>query len=413
MNSKVTKDQEPISYQTQLDNLQEEVQSLRVRLAEAEELKRAISEGDLDALVLPGPEGEMVFTLSSADHAYRVLVETMNEGTATLDRNGTILYCNRQFAELLRAPLQTIVSTSIYRFIALESTITFETLMERERGKEEINLRAEGGISLPVDLSISPFQTDGYPNAWCIVLTDLTEKKKNEEIRAHTETIRKKEIHHRIKNNLQVISSLLDLQAEKFKNRECIKDSEVLEAFRESQNRVISMALIHEELHEGEGDDTLNFSLYLEKLIESLFQTYWLGNTDINLNIDVKENLFFDMDTAVPLGIIINELVSNSFKHAFIGRDKGEIRIKLYRERSTEFESEDCESNSFTLTVSDDGVGIPKSLDLENPDTLGIQLVASLVDQLDGEFGLKRNNETEFTIRFIATKINKQIEPNK
>jgi hypothetical protein len=86
MNSKVTKDQEPISYQTQLDNLQEEVQSLRVRLAEAEELKRAISEGDLDALVLPGPEGKMVFTLRSADHAYRVLVETMNEGTATLDR---------------------------------------------------------------------------------------------------------------------------------------------------------------------------------------------------------------------------------------------------------------------------------------------------------------------------------------
>jgi PAS domain S-box-containing protein len=404
MNSKVTKDQDPILYQTQLDNLQEEVQSLRVRLAEAEELKRAISEGDLDALVLPGPEGEMVFTLRSADHAYRVLVETMNEGTATLDRNGTILYCNRQFAELLRAPLQTIIGTSIYRFIALESTITFETLMESEKGKGEINLRVEGGISLPVDLSISSFQTEGYPNAWCIVLTDLTEEKKNEEIRAHTEIIRKKEIHHRIKNNLQVISSLLDLQAEKFKNREYIKDSEVLEAFRESQNRVISMALIHEELHEGEGEDTLDFSLYLEKLIESLFQTYRLGNTDINLNIDLGENLFFDMDTAVPLGIIINELVSNSFKHAFIERDKGEIRIKLYRESSTEFESEDCESNSFTLTVSDDGVGIPESLDLENPDTLGIQLVTSLVDQLDGEFGLKRNNETEFTIRFIAAK---------
>jgi two-component sensor histidine kinase len=276
--------------------------------------------------------------------------------------------------------------------------------MEREKGKGEINLRDEGGIYLPVYVSVSLFQTDGYPNAWCIVLTDLTEEKKNEEMLAHTETIRKKEIHHRIKNNLQVISSLLDLQAEKFKNRECIKDSEVLEAFRESQNRVISMALIHEELHEGKGGDTLNFSLYLKKLIESLFQTYWLGNTDININIDMEENLFFDMDTAVPLGIIINELISNSLKHAFIGRDEGEIRIKLYRERSIEFESEDCESNSFTLIVSDDGVGIPESLDLENPDTLGIQLVASLVDQLDGKFGLKRNNGTEFTIRFIAKK---------
>ena len=120
MSSKVAKEQEPIPYQALLDEnhaLQDEVQSLRARLAEAEELRRAISEGDLDALVIPGPEGEMVFTLDSADHAYRVLVETMNEGTATLACDGTILYCNRHFAELLRMPLQAIIGTSIYRFI--------------------------------------------------------------------------------------------------------------------------------------------------------------------------------------------------------------------------------------------------------------------------------------------------------
>ena len=163
---------------------------------------------------------------------------------------------------------------------------------------------------------------------------DITERKKAEEALANIEIARKKEIHHRIKNNLQVISSLLDLQAEKFKNREDIKDSEVLEAFRESQDRVISMALIHEELYKGGGIDTLNFSPYIEELAENLFLTYRLGNTDISLNMDLEENIFFDMDTAVPLGIIVNELVSNSLKHAFTGRDKGEIRIKLRREET-------------------------------------------------------------------------------
>lgn len=148
------------------------------------------------------------------------------------------------------------------------------------------------------------------------------------------ETVRKQEIHHRIKNNLQVISSLLDLQAEQFKNKECIKDSEVLEAFRESQAKVISMALIHEELHKRRGFDTLNFSSYIEKLIDNLFLTYRLENTDVSLKIDLKKDIFFDMDTAIPLGMIMNELVTNSLKYAFIGRDKGEIRIKLSGGRS-------------------------------------------------------------------------------
>ncbi len=138
--------------------------------------------------------------------------------------------------------------------------------------------------------------------------------------------------------------------------------------------------------------DTLDFSSYIEELAENLFLTYRLGNTDISLNMDLEENLFFDMDTAVPLGMIVNELVSNSLKHAFIGRNKGEIQIKLCEEKS---DSDD--STSFTLTVSDNGVGIPDELEIEDLDSLGFQLVTSLVDQLDGELELKRNNGTEFT----------------
>ena len=150
----------------------------------------------------------------------------------------------------------------------------------------------------------------------------------------------------------------------------------------------MSIALIHEELHEGKGTDTLNFSQYLERLVNNLFQTYRLGNANASLNIELEENLSFDMDIAIPLGMIVNELVSNSLKHAFKGRDKGEIRIKLFREKTGEYtniieesKSEGCKSSILTLTVLDNGVGIPENLVIEDLNSLGMQLVTSLVDQ--------------------------------
>jgi PAS domain S-box-containing protein len=192
MTSMGAKDKGPISHQALLDEnhalqeenraLKDEMQNLKARLEEADELRRAISEGDLDALVIPRPEGELFFTLDSADQAYRVLVETMNEGTATLAFDGTILYCNRRFAELLRMPLQAVIGTSIFRFIAPESTITFDALLKPKMNTGEVKFRTEGGKSLPVYLSVSSQQAEGSPNAWCLVATDLTEQKKNEEI---------------------------------------------------------------------------------------------------------------------------------------------------------------------------------------------------------------------------------------
>ena len=125
--------------------------------------------------------------------------------------------------------------------------------------------------------------------------------------------------------------------------------------------------------------------------------------------MNLEENIFLDMDTAVPLGIIVNELVSNSLKHAFAGGDNGRIQIRLCREESQECNdnraegnNEDMQSADFSLTVSDNGIGVPESFDLENPDSLGIQLVNALVDQLEGELELKRDNGTEFTIRFTV-----------
>jgi two-component sensor histidine kinase len=114
------------------------------------------------------------------------------------------------------------------------------------------------------------------------------------------------------------------------------------------------------------------------------------------------------MDIAVPLGIIVNELVSNSLKHAFIGRNSGEIRIKLCIDENGECKNEGCKSENFILTVSDNGIGIPENLDIEDFDSLGMKLVITLVDQLDGELELKRKNGTEFTVRFTVVEQNNQ-----
>ncbi len=146
----------------------------------------------------------------------------------------------------------------------------------------------------------------------------------------------------------------------------------------------------------------MNFSQYIVQLVDNLFLTYRLGNENISLNMNIDEDIFFGMDTAVPLGILINELVSNSLKHAFYGRDKGEIKIELLREENGESKTKGCKSTTFTLSVSDNGVGIPEDLDIEDLDSLGLQLVTTLVDQLDGELELKRNYGTEFIIKFTV-----------
>jgi PAS domain S-box-containing protein len=241
------------------------------------------------------------------------------------------------------------------------------------------------------------------------IMKDITERKKAETTLKKIEEARKKEIHHRIKNNLQVISSLLDLQAEKFAHNDICDTSKILAAFKDSQNRVISMALIHEELYGSKEVSTLNFAEYLRKLIEELFKCYNVRASGTHMLLEIEENIFFDMDIAVPLGMIVNELVSNSLKHAFPDGRSGEIQIRLSREINgksengkVEGKSDECKSIHYILIVSDNGVGIPESVSIEDSDTLGIQLVAILVDQLDGKLELNRDSETEFIIEFTV-----------
>jgi len=222
------------------------------------------------------------------------------------------------------------------------------------------------------------------------VIKDVTEKKKAEEALAKIEEVRKKEIHHRIKNNLQVISSLLSLQADHFEDRK------VKEAFMESQDRVISMSLIHEELYKSVDLETLDFIAYLRKLTGELLSSYSLDSSLIRLIMDTEEHIYLGMDCAIPLGMIINELVTNSLKHAFPEEREGEIRIEFNRTQNSSTSSQPL----FTLVVSDNGSGFSEKVDFENSDTLGFQLVNALVKQIEGEVELKRNHGTEFRINF-------------
>ncbi len=346
--------------------------------------------------------------LRESEEKYRNIVETANEGIVLLDREGIITYLNKKMANMIGYSPEEMIGRYAWDFVASEDVTIAKSNIEKRHlcasENYEIKLIRKDGSAIWVAINAKSLFDEGGKYVGSLSMhTDITKRKEAEENLKNIETVRKQEIHHRIKNNLQVISSLLDLQAEQFKGIENIKESQVLEAFRESQDRVISMALIHEELYRGGGFETLNFSPYIQELAENLFLTYRLGSTDITLSIDLEKNLFFDMDTAVPLGMIVNELVSNSLKHAFTGRDNGEIQIKLQREENEECETRACKRTCFTLIVSDNGIGIPENIDIEEFDSLGLQLVTTLVEQLDAELELKRNNGTEFIIRFSVT----------
>jgi PAS domain S-box-containing protein len=246
------------------------------------------------------------------------------------------------------------------------------------------------------------------------VVIDITERKIAEEAFKEAERLRKKEINHRIKNNLQIVSSLLDLQAEKF------SDSKVIEAFRESKSRILSISLMHQELYESGKLDSIDFSSYIRKLAADIIRSYGTENREIKINLEIS-GILLGVDTAVSLGLIINELLTNSLRYAFSTGSCGEIRIALLREKDqekkagTEISREICSAEnpdlrnslpysetceSLTLIFEDNGKGFPEEIDFKNPDTLGLQLVNILVEQIEGSIDLERGRGTKFIIKF-------------
>ncbi len=200
-----------------------------------------------------------------------------------------------------------------------------------------------------------------------------------------------KEIHHRVKNNLQVISSLLSLQSHN------IEDQTALSAVKEGQNRVKSIALIHQKLYQHEDISRVDFYEYVTELIYHLRSTF-RTTSEVDIEVDTHD-LTLDIDTAVPLGLIVNELVSNSFKYAFQGKEEGKIKIEL--------SGTEDNLDRLHLSVADDGVGIPNGIDIENTDSLGLKLVRMLCTQLDGEMTYSNGQGSRFDLTISNTSLRK------
>jgi len=217
------------------------------------------------------------------------------------------------------------------------------------------------------------------------LLREIEERKKAEEVvkaSLKEKELLLKEIHHRVKNNMQIVSSLINLQAR------YITDSESLELFKKSENRVRSMALVHENLYELNDLSKIDFDVYIRNLTDHLFYSYDVNQSDISLLINV-DDVYLSINEAIPCAQIINELITNSIKYAFPEGNSGEIIISFLKE-----------DDKHRLTISDNGVGIPDDYNDGNSKTLGLQLAEALTSQLKGNIELDNSSGTAFTIVF-------------
>lgn len=252
--------------------------------------------------------------------------------------------------------------------------------------------RKKDGSLFDVSATISPIK-DAVGNvvAFAGISRDITQRKKAEAEIRHSlkekETLLR-EIHHRVKNNMQIISSLLRLQSKYIKNKDDV------EIFKESHNRISSMALIHEKLYQSRDFTNIDFKVYVRDLVKGLFLSYGTDENLIKLKISV-DSVPIGIDSAIPCGLIINELITNSLKYAFPDSRNGEINICMSVVGEGEFE----------LIVGDNGIGMPGGIDFEKTDTLGLHLIKILAEnQLHGEITHDRKNGIEFKIKFKGAK---------
>ncbi len=219
------------------------------------------------------------------------------------------------------------------------------------------------------------------------LFADITEQKKTEEqIKSSLKEkeVLLKEVHHRVKNNMQVISSLLKLQSEN------TSDKQILDLFNESQNRIQSMALVHEKLYQTKSLADVDFKGYVKSLVNSLLRSHGTDLEKIVIKIEVT-NVSLELESAIPCGLIINELVSNSLKYAFPEEKEGEIRVAL----------NSIDHDELLLEISDNGIGMPENLDIRNSGSMGLHLVTILSeDQLEGQLKLNRAGGAHFYIQF-------------
>jgi PAS domain S-box-containing protein len=324
-----------------------------------------------------------VTTQRAAEARFRALLESAPDGIVVVDSRGTIVIVNSQTERLFGYTRQELIGQPVE--LLVPERVRTNHLQDRNSYLADPRLRPMGagralrgrkktGEEFPVEISLSPLVTDQGRMVMSII-RDITERRKAEEtIQA---SLREKEallreIHHRVKNNLQVTSSLLRLQAA------AIGDPAARSMFEETENRIRSMALVHEKLYQSTNLSRIDFADYIRTLGALLFRSSAITPENVVLEVSGGE-VFLSIDSAVPAGLIVNELLSNALKHAFPADRRGVIAVSL-EERSDGW---------IRVHLRDNGIGLPEDFDLDRTGTLGLQLVHALVQQVDGRITIE------------------------
>ncbi|MDY7030322.1 MAG: histidine kinase dimerization/phosphoacceptor domain -containing protein [Thermodesulfobacteriota bacterium] len=318
--------------------------------------------------------------------------------------NGELIGCNaltRKTFGHKEDEISILNMRTLFQWEAYRGWDEISALVKREsQWKGELFAIDKNGREFPVDMTISRSENQGTDDGDKIIflasVRDVTDRHKVE--RQLKDALREKEllleeIHHRVKNNMQVIASLLRNQYRTVKNKK------YHDMFKDSENRIMSMALVHEKLYQADDLARIDFNNYIRNLISNLYNSMEISPQRIYFKIE-SEDIFLGIDVAIPCGLIINELVSNCLKHAFPNEREGQIRIALSH----------IDENEFELRVWDNGIGIPEHLNFRKTESLGLQLVTGLAEtQLQGTIDFIRMNGTEFRIRFMDLKYKKRI----
>lgn len=331
---------------------------------------------------------------------YRKIFRRMVQGVLYYRSNGKLIAANSSALKILGVTKEKLVESiflPLNRKIIQENGNEFQyedfPFIAALKTGHDVNNRVMGIFNnlkndyVWLNVSAIPVALSGENEITRVfmIFEDLTERKKTEKVFRNSlkekETLIK-EVHHRVKNNFQIISSLLSLQSD------LIEDKKDYELFNESNNRIRAMAMIHERLYQSNNLSEIDFEDYTNSICSHLYKVYKKEQNELTTRIEV-ENIHLPVDLAVPCGLILNELVSNAFKYAFTDRKKGEVFISFKRD----------ENYTCQLKIEDDGIGLPPNV-LENGNTLGLFLVDSLVRQIKGEIKISSSNGTRFQISF-------------
>lgn len=340
--------------------------------------------------------------LNQREQEFRALAENAPDIIARYDKQLRHLYVNAVVEPITGLSPQDHIGKTIQEIGMPEDLYTCweENLQQvfttgQERIIEFDFITLDGTRRYYQTRLVPEFALDGSVETILSIDRDITDfKQAEEQLKASLQEkeVLLKEVHHRVKNNLQIISSLLDLQSLQ------LQDPTVREAFRTSQNRVKSIALIHEKLYQSENLARVNLADYIHTLATFLLETYSINPNSITLQLKV-DDIFLELDKAIPCGLIINELVTNALKHGFTGRTKGTIWVEAQAVRS---ESPQAKVTQFTLSVGNDGIKLQEPPNFTQKKSLGFQLVDVLVKQLKGQLEFDQSRGTEFKMQFSA-----------